>query len=65
MLAVDSVGKTIRVFFSFSFSRLWFLFANFTSDKKRDEEFPDCFLRDQSLVAKRLMESLGLKEWQE
>lgn len=31
--------------------------------KKGDEEFPDCVLRDQALVAKRLMESQGLKEW--
>lgn len=31
--------------------------------RKGDEEFPDCVLRDQTLVAKRLMESQGLKEW--
>lgn len=40
----------------------WFLFSNFTPEKKGDEEFPDCVLRDQALVAKRLMESQGLKE---
>lgn len=32
--------------------------------KVRDEEFPDCILRDQALVAKTLMESKQQKEWQ-
>lgn len=32
---------------------------------KGDEEFLECFLIDQALVAKTLMESQGLKEWQE
>lgn len=29
----------------------------------RNEEFPDCILRDQALVAKTLMESKQQKEW--
>lgn len=29
---------------------------------KGDEEFPECFLKDQTPVAKTLMESPGLKE---
>lgn len=33
--------------------------------RKGEEEFPDCVLRDQAPVAKRLMESPGPKEWQE
>lgn len=46
--------------------RLWFLFSNFTSGKKKgDGEFPEHFLTDQAPVAKTLMESQGLKEWQE
>lgn len=32
---------------------------------KGDEEFPESFLTDQALVAKILMESQELKEWQE
>lgn len=43
----------------------WFLFSNFISENQGDEELPDSILRDQSLVAKRLMESQGLEEWQE
>lgn len=43
----------------------WLLVSNFTSEKKGDEELPDYILRDQAPVAKRLMESQGLKEWKE
>lgn len=32
------------------------------NQKVRDEEFPDCILRDQALVAKTLMESEQQKE---
>lgn len=50
----------------------WGIMLPFTSScflilhqRKGDEEFPDSVRRDQALVAKRLMENQGLKEWQE
>lgn len=55
---VKSVGSRMRHYVA----SLWFLFSNFTWGY---EGFLDCILRDQALVAKRLMESQGLKEWQE